>query len=369
VPKDKIMTDEFYMKRALSLARKGEGRTSPNPMVGAVIVKKGCIIGEGYHRKFGENHAEINAINSATEFMDGAIIYVTLEPCSHYGKTPPCVDRIIESGAQRVVIGVLDPNPVVSGKGIKKLNDNGIATHIGVLEDECRDLNEKYFKYMTTKIPFVTLKYAQTIDGRIASSTGHSKWISSQESLRFAHKLRARHDAVLVGADTVIKDDPELTVRLIKGRNPLRVIVDSTIKIPYNARILKDQENAKTLVATTSQSSVGRRSKLKEMGVETLIVGVNDEGRVDHRKLLAELGKRGVSSVLVEGGSKIITSFVRENLSDRLVVITAPKILGQGVEAIGDLGIKNVDDSIRLTLNRVFRKGDDIIMDLRVKFS
>jgi len=360
------MSDEFYMKRALTLARKGKRWTSPNPMVGCVVVKDGRIIGEGYHKRFGENHAEINAINSASESLKDSTFYVSLEPCSHYGKTPPCVDRIIDSGASRVVAGVLDPNPAVSGNGIKKLGNHGIETRVGVLENECRDLNERFFTFMTTGIPFVTLKYAQTIDGRIASATGHSQWISSKESRRFAHALRAEHDVVLVGVDTVIRDDPELTVRLVRGQNPVRIIVDSTLRTPENARILGDQKRATTLIALTSQGSEERRSYLNKRGIETLLIDEDGAGRVDLRKLLIAAGKRGLSSVLVEGGSGIITSFVREGLSDRIVIITAPKILGKGIEAVGDLGIQTVDDSIQLALKKLMKKGDDIIADLRL---
>jgi diaminohydroxyphosphoribosylaminopyrimidine deaminase/5-amino-6-(5-phosphoribosylamino)uracil reductase len=360
------MSDEFYMKRALTLARKGKRWTSPNPMVGCVIVKDGHIIGEGYHKRFGENHAEINAINSASETRAGATFYITLEPCSYYGKTPPCVDRIIDSGAACVVAGVLDPNPAVSGRGIEKLKNHGIDTRLGVLEEECRDLNEKFFTFMTTGIPFVTLKYAQTIDGRIASSTGHSQWISSTPSRRFAHVLRAEHDAVLVGIDTVIHDDPELTVRLARGRNPLRIIVDSTLRMPEDATVLKNQMKAKTLIAVTSQSSQKRRAYFNDRGIETLVIDEDGEGRVDLKKLLIAVGKRGLSSVFVEGGANIITSFVRDGLPDRIVIITAPKILGRGTEAIGDLGIQRVDDSIQLSVKKIMKKGDDIVVDLRI---
>jgi diaminohydroxyphosphoribosylaminopyrimidine deaminase/5-amino-6-(5-phosphoribosylamino)uracil reductase len=360
------MTDESYMKRALSLARRGKGWTSPNPMVGCVVVKDGEIIGEGYHKRFGENHAEINAINSATKSLEGSTFYVTLEPCSHYGKTPPCVDRIIESKAACVIAGVLDPNPAVTGRGIEKLKNHGIETRVGVLEEECRDLNETFFTFMETKLPFVTLKYAQTIDGRIASATGHSQWISSKASRRFAHALRAEHDAVLVGVDTVIQDDPELTVRLARGKNPVRIIIDSTLRIPENATVLQNQKKATTLIAVTLQSSEKKRSYFNERGIETLVIDKDGAGRVDLGKLLIAMGKRGISSVLVEGGAQIITSFVRERLPDRIVIITAPKILGRGIEAIGDLGIQRVDDSIRLSVKRIMKKGDDIIADLRI---
>ncbi|MEA3471648.1 MAG: bifunctional diaminohydroxyphosphoribosylaminopyrimidine deaminase/5-amino-6-(5-phosphoribosylamino)uracil reductase RibD, partial [Thermodesulfobacteriota bacterium] len=282
------------------------------------------------------------------------------------GKTPPCVDRIIETGAACVVAGILDPNPAVSGRGIEKLKSHGIDTRVGVLENECRDLNEKFFKFMKTKTPFVTLKYAQTIDGRIAASTGHSQWISSTPSLRFAHSLRAEHDAVLVGVDTVIRDDPDLTVRLTRGRNPVRIIVDSKLRIPENAKVLQNQKKAKTLIAVTSQSSEKKRSHFNKREIETIIIDEDSENRVNLGKLLIEMGKREISSVLVEGGANIITSFLKEGIPDRIVIITAPKILGRGIEAVGDLGIQKVDDSIRLVLKRIMKKGDDIITDLRI---
>jgi len=362
-----MMSDELFMKKALKLARKGRGWTSPNPLVGAVIVKDGHIVGEGYHKRFGADHAEINAINNASGSIAGATLYVTLEPCSHYGKTPPCVDRIIKENLSRVVIGVTDPNPLVAGKGISMLRDKGIKTTVGILERECRELNETFFKYMTTKIPFVTVKYAQTVDGRIATSTGHSRWISSQPSRKYAHRLRSYHDGILVGVKTVLQDDPDLTVRLVKGKNPLRIIVDSTLRIPINARILNNQNEAQTIVATTSRCRSEKRALLREMNIETLIIDEDEGGHVDLHKLIAELGKRGISSILVEGGSEIITSLVKEKIPDRFLIITAPKIAGKGIEAIGNLGLETMDDSVQLRFERVFRKGNDIVLDARIE--
>lgn len=360
------MTDEFYMKRAIRLAKRGEGMVSPNPMVGAVIVKGDRIIGEGYHKRFGENHAEINAINSASESIEGATFYITLEPCCHYGKTPPCVDRIIAAKPAKVIIGGADPNPLVSGRGIEILRAAGIETKVGILEAECRKLNEVFYRFMQTGLPYITLKFAQTIDGRIATSTGHSRWISSGPSLKFVHKLRSLHDGVMVGTGTVMKDDPELTVRLVKGRNPVRIVLDSTLRIPETARILKNQQTAKTIIATTPQCNGNKLSQLRNAGLDVFIVNRNDTGRIDLKGLLAGLGKRGISSVLVEGGSEMITSFLKEKLVDRLVIITAPKITGKGVPAVGDLGIRKIDDSIRLSPRRIFRKGDDIVIDARL---
>ena len=360
------MTDEFYMRRALRLARRGERWVSPNPMVGAVIVKGNRIIGEGYHERFGGNHAEINAIRNASEAVEGTTLYVTLEPCNHYGRTPPCVESIIACKPVRVVMGTPDPNPLVSGKGIEALKNHGIETTVGIREEECRQLNEKFFKFIKTGMPFVTIKFAQTLDGRIASSTGHSQWISSAASLKFAHTLRTIHDGILVGVGTVLKDDPDLTVRLVRGRNPVRIVVDSHLRIPLTARVLKNQEVAKTIIAITSQANLEKRARLEEMGIEMLSIAQDNNGRVNLRELLAELGKRNVSSVLVEGGAEIITSALKEKLADRMVIVIAPKIMGKGVEAVGDLGIETTADVLRLSYKKVSRRGDDIIIELQV---
>jgi len=361
------MMDEFYMKRALRLARRGEAWVSPNPMVGAVIVKRGRIIGEGYHQKFGGNHAEINAINQVTEPIKGATIYINLEPCTHHGKTPPCIESIIGAKPARVVIGTPDANPIVTGKDIEALKRHGIKTTVGILEESCKELNERFFKFMRTGIPFVTLKFAQSIDGRIATASGHSRWISSEQSLKFAHALRSHHDAVLVGSGTLSKDDPELTVRLSRGRNPLRVVVDSHLRISPDARILKDQDKARTIVATTNYADREKRARLTDLGVEVLAVDTDKDRRVDLMRLLMELGKRNISSVLVEGGADIITSMLVEQLPDRVVIIIAPKIVGKGLEAIGDLGIKNINESLRLAYRKVRRLGDDLIIDGRIE--
>ncbi|MEE9400354.1 MAG: bifunctional diaminohydroxyphosphoribosylaminopyrimidine deaminase/5-amino-6-(5-phosphoribosylamino)uracil reductase RibD, partial [Dehalococcoidales bacterium] len=240
------MLDEDYMKQALKLAAGGLGQTSPNPMVGAVIVKDNRIIGSGYHRRYGGEHAEINALQDAGEPLDGSTLYVTLEPCCHHGKTPPCVDEIIRHRIGRVVIGAVDPNPRVNGRSIELLKRNGIETRVGVLEAECRNLNEAHFKYMSTGIPLVTLKFAQTLDGRIATLTGDSRWISSEKFRRLAHKLRAASDAIMVGIDTVLADDPQLTVRLVKGRNPTRIILDGGLRIPVDSMVVRSCNIAPT---------------------------------------------------------------------------------------------------------------------------
>lgn len=360
-------TDEFYMKTALRLARKGEGRTSPNPMVGAVIVRGNRIIGQGYHREFGDKHAEIRAIESALGNIRGATFYITLEPCGHFGKTPPCLDRILGANPSRVVVGSADPNPRVAGKTVRSLRRHGIEVTTGILEKECRALNEVFFKYMTTGYPFVTVKYAQTLDGRIATRSGHSRWISSPPSLKLAHRLRSLHDSILVGAGTVLKDDPELTCRLVKGRNPRRVIVDSSLEIPLSSRILLDQDRAKTMIFTTASDHREKLKILSDRGVDIRVVEGDQSGRINLRELLRALGQEGISSVLVEGGSRIITSFLKARLADRLVIITAPKITGKGIEAVGDLGIDDLDRAVRLEIKKIIRKGDDIVLDARMK--
>lgn len=362
-----FLNDESFMKRALRLARKGEGWVSPNPMVGSVIVRNNRIIGEGYHRKFGQAHAEINALESVTESAEGSTIYVTLEPCSHYGKTPPCVDRLIACRPQRVVIGTADPNPLVAGKGIEALQRSGVPVSVGVLEEACRQINEAFFKFIQSRTPFVTLKYAQTLDGRIATATGHSRWISSLPSRRFAHRLRHAHDAIMVGIGTVLSDDPELTVRLVRGKNPLRIVLDSRLRIPLTSHILQDQGTAGTLLVATDRADGEKLTRLRDLGIDVLILPADPSGRIVLPSLFRELGTRNIASVLVEGGSGVLTALLAEDLADRLVAIVAPKIAGKGIEAVGDLNITDMKSAIGLIFRRTYRKGDDLIIDARLR--
>lgn len=359
--------DEYYMRKALRLARKGLGRTSPNPMVGALLVRGGEIIGRGYHRRYGGNHAEINAIQDAGGEVSGATLYVTLEPCCHHQKkTPPCLDALLKGNIGRVVIGTVDPNPLVNGRSIEILNRRGIETRVGVLEEECSRLNEVYFKFMRTGLPFVTLKFAQTLDGRIASATGDSQWISSESSRRLAHRLRTLHDGVLVGVGTVLTDDPELTARLVKGKNPLRIVADSRLRIPLSARVLRDQDVAPTIIAATPRANAEKVRSLKEMGVEVLMVDEDEKGEVDLKDLLKNLAGRGISSILVEGGAGIITSLLHQQLVDKLIIFIAPKIMGQGIEAVGDLGIRDVGHALRLSFVNTYRSGEDLVIEAKV---
>ncbi len=355
------------MRRALALARKGEGKVSPNPLVGAVIVRDGRVIGEGWHRCCGENHAEINAINDATENAAGATFYITLEPCSHHGRTPPCTETLIACRPGRVVIGAVDPNPVVSGRGIAALKQSGIDTEVGILNAACREINRFFFKYIRTGLPYVTLKFAQTLDGRIATATGNSRWISSPASLRFAHRLRAAHDAILVGAGTILADNPELTCRLVRGRDPLRIVLDSRLRLSPHANIFS--AGTRTLVASTRCAPAEGRRLLERKGFEVLEIGEDATGRIDLHALLTLLGKREISSLLVEGGASVATSFLKENLVDRLLVVLAPKIVGVGINAVGELGIRKMDDALGFSFHRITRRGADLIIDARIEHS
>ncbi len=360
--KQKVI-DEKFMRRALALAGKGTGFVSPNPLVGAVIVKNNRVIGEGRHQRCGQNHAEINAIQSAVEPVEGSTIYVTLEPCSHHGRTPPCADALVAHRLSRVVIGTSDPNPLVSGKGMEILNKGGIETESGVLEDECLEINRFFFKYIRTRLPYVTLKFAQTLDGRISTSSGDSRWISSPASLRFAHRLRAIHDAILVGAGTVRADNPRLTCRLVKGRDPLRIVMDSGLNLPLDREIFSD--GGRTLAVCTELAPGEKRSALLERGIDILEIGKTGENRPSLPTLLQELGRREITSLLVEGGADIATAFLREGLVDQLLVIVAPKIVGTGKNSIGNLGIEKMADALKFSCRKVTRRGDDLIFDIR----
>ena len=359
--------DEYYMQSALKLARKGNGYVSPNPLVGAVIVKNGRVIGQGYHQRYGGHHAEVNAIKNSREDIAGATLYVNLEPCCHEGKTPPCVESIIRHKIGKVVIGSIDPNPLVSCGGLNYLHSQGIVVETGILEKECRSLNEIFFHYMETGLPFVTVKYAQTFDGRIATASGQSQWISSEAARKFAHQLRAGHDAILVGAQTVIQDNPELTVRHVRGRNPLRVVVDSGLRIPAQAKILQNQSDAKTLIATTKTADDPQFQRIAASGIEIINIAADNQGKVDLKKMFKIFAARGISSILVEGGAKIITSVLQNDLACRLVAIIAPKIIGRGIEAVGDLQISDLKYAKQLSFQIIKRLGPDIMIDSRLR--
>jgi diaminohydroxyphosphoribosylaminopyrimidine deaminase/5-amino-6-(5-phosphoribosylamino)uracil reductase len=346
------------MRRALSLARRGWGKTSPNPMVGAVVVKGGKIVGEGYHREAGREHGEIRAIQAAGERRSkGSTLYTNLEPCCHYGKTPPCVDTIIRAGIKRVVYSIIDPNPLVAGKGVRCLEEHGVQTEGGLLASEAEELNETYLKYMSTGLPFVTVKVAQTLDGRIATRTGDSRWISSEPSLRFSHKLRAGHDALLVGSGTVRRDNPQLTVRLVKGRNPLRIILSSTGELPSESNQVRLASDHKTVVTSTREMP----RHLASGEIQFWKVGDDGNGRVDWHDLLRFAAKREITSILIEGGSTVITSALRAKVVDKIIIVVAPIVLGSGVETVGDLQVSHIKEALRFRQVKVKRSGADLI--------
>ncbi|MDY6833983.1 MAG: bifunctional diaminohydroxyphosphoribosylaminopyrimidine deaminase/5-amino-6-(5-phosphoribosylamino)uracil reductase RibD [Chloroflexota bacterium] len=362
----KIANNEYYMRRTLQLARKGIGMTSPNPMVGAVIVKDGQIIARGYHKRYGDKHAELNAIENAKGDLRGSTLYCNLEPCCHTDKqTPPCTTPILQSGIGRVVIGTLDPNPTVNGKGIQLLKEHGVDVLVGILEPECRRFNEVYFKYIQTGLPFVTIKYAQTIDGRIATREGQSQWISSTSSLKYAHHLRTINNSMMVGIGTVLQDNPRLTVRLAKGNHPIPIIVDSTLRIPLDARVF--QNPSQPIIATTQKANTKKMADIQQLGAKILSLQENFQGQVDLSQLLQQLGREKTSSILVEGGSGIITSLLRERLADKMVVCIAPKLLGIGLEAVGDLGISRLCQAIQLSDMTMTKMGADFILEGRIK--
>ncbi len=343
--------DSIYMKRATQLAKKGEGFVRPNPLVGAVIVKNGEIIGEGFHEYFGGAHAEINAFKNSIDDVSGSTMYVTLEPCSHFGKTPPCAEAIIKHGIKKVVIGLLDPNPLVSGRGIALLESSGIEVVTGVLEDECRKLNEVFLKYIETKIPFVTLKYAMTLDGKISSYTGDSRWISNASSRQYVHKLRHKNSAIMVGIGTVIKDNPSLNTRLedVDSLDPVRIIVDTKGRIPLDSKLFNLKSNAKTIIATTNLIKEDKLNDLKDKNISVMICPL-DNDQVDLNFLLKALGKEDIDSILLEGGSELNFNMLKNNLVDKVITFVAPKIIG-GVSAktpVGGLGIELMKDSILL---------------------
>ena len=343
-----FMDDIYYIKKTLSLARKGIGFVSPNPMVGALLVKENSILAEGYHKRYGGPHAEVSALLKITDRQtEGATLYVNLEPCSHQGKTPPCVDRIISTKIYRVVIGTKDPNPIVNGKGIKKLKENGIDVRVGLLENECRRLNETYFKSIISKKPFVTLKIAQTLDGKIATLSGQSRWITNDASRKLVHKMRAENDCIMVGIDTIITDNPQLTVRDSKGRNPKRVILDSCLRIPLDACVLQHPDPMNTIVVASAQIESTKIDILRKNGIQVWLQEVNKQNSIDLPKLLKKCGKNGIHSVLVEGGNRVFTSFLNSKEADRLVMFIAPKVFGSALDIFGDLGVTSPDGALQ----------------------
>lgn len=348
--------DEFYMREAIRIARNAVGRTSPNPLVGAVIVKDDRIIAEGWHRKAGELHAERNALIQAGNLAEGSTMYVTLEPCSHYGRTPPCANALVDAKIARCVVAMTDPNPKVAGRGLQILNEAGIETEVGICKDESKQLNEFFLKWITEKIPFVALKYAMTIDGKI--SGGNSKYISNQTSLRKVHELRDTFDGILVGIGTVLADNPSLTTRFDdrSGKNPVRIILDSNARIPLDATVLTDQKS-KTIVAVTDNASEQKIDSLNKLpNVEVISTG--NSKRVDLKILMKILAEKDLTSILVEGGSTVNFSLLENNLVDKIFAFVAPKIFCTGKSPIDgaslpvdlkNVSIENLDGDILIS--------------------
>jgi len=361
--KDDVVDDAYWMRKALRLAEKGRGRTSPNPMVGAILVKDSKVVGEGYHAKAGEAHAEIVALQQAASGALAATLYLNLEPCAHFGKTPPCAPRVVEEGVKRVVIGMEDPNPLVKGKGIEILRKAGLDVDVGILEKECRRLNEAFCKYILQKTPFVILKVAATLDGKIATRNGDSKWISGEASRRLVHRLRNQVDGILVGVGTVLRDNPFLTTRIKGGRDPYRIVLDSRLRIPEGAKVIGTSPS-KAIIATTELAPREKIEELEKRGVQILIVDTK-EGRVDLKSCLSKLGEMGITSLLVEGGSHVNGSFLDEGLIDKLILFLSPKVIGdqQAPGIFAGRGVSTLQEAVALREIKVKKVGEDILLE------
>ena len=363
-----MIVDEPYMKYALRLARRAIGQTSPNPMVGAVIVKHGRVVGVGYHRRAGLSHAEAIALRKAGASARGATLYVTLEPCNHTGRTPPCCDAILAAGIRRVVVAVKDPNPITNGRGLARLRRAGLQVVTGVLAKEAQEVNAPFWKAMRQRLPFVVAKAGQSLDGKIATATGESQWITSAASRRMTQHLRRRVDAILVGVNTVLRDDPRLTVRVGRpqARRPLRIILDSRLRIPLAARCLAGATRQPTLIATTANSPA-KQQALQRKGVEVLRLPAQG-GRVPLARLCRRLVRRGVQSMVIEGGGEVLASAFSARLVDRVIIGVAPLLIGgrNAVSTIGGGGIRRLSQAIRLTEVTYHRVGPDLCVEGRV---
>lgn len=359
-------SDICFMKTALELAEKGRGCTSPNPMVGAVVVKDGRITGKGWHEFAGGLHAEVNALNDAGESAKGADLYVTLEPCNHYGRTPPCTQKILESGISRVIVAMNDPNPDVKGGGNEYLRAKGISVTTGVCEKEALVLNEAFVKYVRTKEPFVIVKCAATLDGRIATRTGDSKWVSGEESRSFVHELRHRADGIMVGIGTVVSDDPSLTTRMEgrKGKDPARIILDSRLSISENAKVLHLQSEADTIIVTGEDIAEDKKKKLKGKGIRVISAPLKN-GRISLKQLMGRLGYIGITSLLIEGGSRVIASAFQARIVDKIMFFYAPKILGgdDGFPICSGPGPELMRQSIPIREMNILRFGEDVMIE------
>ncbi len=363
--------DIFFMKKALRLAAMGAGMTSPNPLVGAVVVNGGAIAGKGYHREFGGPHAEVNAIANAGSEARSGVLYVTLEPCNHYGHTPPCTKAILDAGIARVVIGMGDPNPGVTGGGAEVLRQAGIEVRAGVLERECRAINQPFIKYVTTGLPYVTLKSAATLDGFIATSTGESKWITGESARRFAHVIRSRVDGIVVGIGTVIADDPHLTARLPgkkKYRQPIRIVLDTDLRIPPGSRLVQTASSSPVWIVCGPDAPEAREEVLRVAGIRVIRLPAVD-GTVDVPGLLKELGQNRISSLLVEGGGHVLGSFIESGYADEFYFFYAPKILAdpEGVSMLSGGPRLKIADCVKAHGINMRKLGEDLLINGRLR--
>lgn len=351
------------MDLAIVLAKKGGGNVNPNPQVGALIVKEGRIIGQGYHEKYGEAHAEINAFKSCNESPEGATLYVTLEPCAHQGKQPPCFEAIIKNRIKRVVIGHLDPNPLVSGKGIKAMREAGIEVSINVLEKECEELNKIFFYYVSQRLPYVMMKYAMTLDGKIATSAGQSKWITGEIARQKVHQDRSRFMAIMIGVETLILDDPQLSVRLENGKNPIRIICDTHLRSPLASKIISTATEIPTIIAT-AESDPEKQAPFLKAGCEIILVSYL-EGRLNLKELTKKLGEKGIDSIILEGGGTLNASALKAGIVQKVQTYIAPKIFG-GKEAPSPVeghGIEQPNQAYLLERPQITYLGEDILLE------
>ncbi len=355
-----------FMRRAITLARKGIGRTAPNPAVGCVVVGNGKVVGEGWHKKAGTPHAEVLALEAAGEEARGADLYVTLEPCSHSGKTPPCTDAIIKAGVRRVIAGMVDPYHLVAGKGFEALQNAGIELVTGFLEDECREINHGFIKFVETGMPYVIYKSAMTLDGNIATVTGQSRWVTSEESRKYVHELRNVCDAVMVGVDTILADNPQLNVRHVKGRNPLRVIVDTRMRTPESVSVLSGANAKKTIIATCETNP--KVHKRYELQGARIMVCEEYDGRVLMKDLLSKLGRLGIQTILLEGGSRLAGDMIKHGLIDECIFFYAPKLVGNGFAPFALTGVDLMEDAIKMKIISIGMIGPDAVVRARPEF-
>ena len=357
-----MLADSYYIKRTFKLARLGKGYVSPNPLVGSILVKNNRIIGKGYHQKFGSSHAEIMAIESASEPVKGSTLYCNLEPCCHTNKkTQPCAQRIVEKGILRVVISSLDPNPEVNGKGVELLRQAGIEVDIGILDKENQELNKFFLKYITKQLPYISVKIAQTVDGKIACNTGEQTWITGDESKALVHRWRSEYDATFVGANTVMVDNPQLTVREVSGRNPLRIVLDGSLNVNQRHNILSDGSQKNTIIITGQNNDESKLNKIRSSGCRIIELPIDNYGRISIKKILRKLAGMNIASILVEGGQQIFSQFIQGDFVDDYRIFISPQVWGKGIPSINN----NQKIQSRFKLKKIETYGEDVLLTYR----